>query len=399
MTLPTTQRELSRGLLAGVRVLDLSRILAGPWCTQMLGDLGADVIKVERPGSGDDTRAWGPPFFEDGLSAYFLCANRNKRGITLDFKEPRGLELLRELIARSDVLIENFRAGTLEALGLGWDELRVLRADLVYCTITGFGHASEFRDEPGYDFLLQARGGLMSVTGPAGEPHKVGVALCDLVAGQNAATSIVAALYAREKGRGAQRIDVSLFDSQVAMLANVASNFLVSGERPLAYGNGHPNIVPYQAFEAADAPFAVGVGNDAQWSRLCSAVGHGEWITDERFATNPARVTNRDELVPLLETLFATRTRDAWLQLLHELSIPCAPIQAVDEVFADPRARDLRQEVDGVPLVRSPLAIPTAPAEARRAPPRLGQHTDEVLGEVLGISREKTKLLRERRVV
>ena len=375
------------GLLEGIRVLDLSRILAGPWCGMTLGDLGADVVKVERPGSGDDTRHWGPPFTESGQSAYFLCANRNKRGITLDFGCDAGKELLGRLIASADVVIENFRAGTLAKWGFDWERLTNLRPDIVYCTITGFGYDNEFSREPGYDMLLQARGGLMSITGPEdGPPHKVGVALCDVVTGLNASNAILAALVARARKQSPQRIDISLFDSQVTMLANVASNYLVSGERPVSYGNAHPSIVPYQAFDASDGALAVGVGNDAQWSRLCAEIGEPGWATDVRFATNAARVESRHELIPLLATVFAGRSRLEWTEALERLSIPCAPIQHIDEVFADPRAlaRGLRQEVDGVPLTASPLRIPTSPVSVRRAPPKLGEHTREVLEDWLG---------------
>ena len=372
----------SSSLLEGVRVLDLSRVLAGPWCTMMLGDLGADVIKVERPGSGDDTRSWGPPFTPDGEAAYYLCANRNKRSLELDLKSQRGREVLTKLIRRSDVLVENFRAGTMEALGFSDEVLRELRPDLVHCSITAFGSTGPHASEPGYDFLLQARGGLMSITGPPGSPHKVGVAVCDLFSGQNAAIAILAALFARERGHGGERIDISLFSSQVAMLANVASNYLVSGKAPKAHGNAHANITPYQALPTSDVPIAVGVGNDAQWSRLAEALGKPEWAADERFATNVARVENRDALSAGLDEVFAQRSCDEWLELLSGLSIPCAPIQSVEQVFADARAKGLAYEIDGVPLVRSPLTIVGTPVVDRRPPPKLGQHNEEILAEL-----------------
>lgn len=368
----------SSSLLDGVRVLDLSRILAGPWCAMMLGDLGADVIKVERPGVGDDTRSWGPPFAENGLSAYFVCANRNKRSIELDMKESAGFELLEKLVRDADVLIENFRVGTLDAIGLTKERLAELRPELVHCSISAFGLEGEFAKEPGYDFLLQARAGLMSITGPPGEPHKVGVAVCDLVAGQNAATAILAALFARERRGGGQRIDISLFDSQVAMLANVASNYLISGEPPAAYGNAHANIAPYQSLSTKDEPIAIGVGNDSQWRKFCEAVDRAEWANDERFATNAARVASRVELDALLEALFAAHSCEHWLTLFERLSIPCAPIQTIDQVFSDPRAAHLTLEAGGVRIVRSPLNILGAPCELRLPPPKLGEHTAEI---------------------
>ena len=348
----------------------------------MLGDLGADVIKVERPQVGDDTRGWGPPFAEDGQSAYFLCANRNKRSIEVDIKASHGVATLEKLIAGSDVLIDNFRVGTLEAIGLTKERLADLRPDLIHCSISAFGQEGPHAKEPGYDFLIQARGGLMSITGPPGSPHKVGVAACDLAAGQNAAIAILAALFARERRGGGQRIDVSLLDSQVAMLANVASNHLVSGDEPAAYGNGHANIVPYQALHASDGPIAIGVGNDAQWRKFCEAVKRGEWATDERFATNAARVAARVELTELLDALFVTQTRAFWLGLFESLSIPCAPIQSVSEVFRDSRAAHMTVEVGGVPMVNSPLSIPTAPIVLRLPPPQLGEHTSEILAEL-----------------
>lgn len=372
----------SPSLLDGVRVLDLSRVLAGPWCTMILGDLGADVIKVERPGTGDDTRNWGPPFTEDGRSAYYLCANRNKRSIELDLKTEEGRALVAKLVARSDVLVENFRAGTLEALGFSDERLRELRPDLIHCSVTAFGQTGPHASEPGYDFLLQARGGLMSITGPPGTPHKVGVAVCDLFAGQNAAMAVLAALFARERGHGGERIDISLFRTQVSMLANVASNYLVSGENPKAHGNAHANITPYQALPTRDVPIAIGVGNDEQWRRLCSAIGRAEWADDPRFATNVARIGSREALAEGLEAAFRERSCSEWLELLEGLSIPCAPIQSIEQVFRDSRAEGLRIELDGVPQVASPFTISGASVQYRHAPPKLGEHTDEILAEL-----------------
>jgi len=394
-------------LLEGVRVIDLSRVLAGPYCTMMLGDLGADIIKVEVPGRGDDTRHWGPPFAKGGESAYFLCTNRNKRSLTLDLKSPEGQEVLRSLIREGDVLIENFRVGTLEGWDLTYEALQKLRPGLIYCTITGYGYTGPYRHRPGYDFIIQAQGGIMSITGPAdGEPHKVGVAIADITAGLFAANAILAALYKRERKGTGQRIDISLLDAQVAWLANVASNYLVSGEVPSRYGNGHPNIVPYQVFEARDRHFAFAIGNDSQWDKFCRAVDKGDWSNDPRFATNAARVKNRKTLIPLLENLFAQRDADDWLSQLEQLGIPAAPINTIDGVFADPqvKARDMEIRVPhptagNLSMAAYPLNIPTAPPEVRYPPPLLGQHSDEILRDLLHYDEAKIRLLRDHGVV
>ncbi|MGH2628605.1 MAG: CaiB/BaiF CoA transferase family protein, partial [Anaerolineales bacterium] len=306
--------EKSQGLLSGIRVLDLSRVLAGPFCTMMLGDLGADVIKVEAPGRGDDTRSWGPPFAPGGEAAYFLAANRNKRSLTLNLKAEAGLEVLRDLIRWADVLVENFRTGTLAEWGLDPEALEQLHPGLIYCTITGYGTTGPDRDRPGYDFIVQAEGGFMSVTGPAdGEPFRAGVAIADLAAGMFAACAILGAIAGRKPGEPGERIDISLLDSQLALLSYVASNYLISGQAPRRYGNAHPNIVPYQSFRAQDAHFAFAAGNDLQWRRFCHGVGKDEWAKDPRFATNAARLANREELVAALRDLFATRPAAEWL--------------------------------------------------------------------------------------
>lgn len=376
--------------LHGVRVLDLSRVLAGPYCTMVLGDLGADVIKVEPP-DGDETRAWGPPFAA-GESAYYLCVNRNKRGMVVDLKTDEGKAIVRELARVSDVLLENFRPGTLARYELDYETLRSENPRLVYCAISGFGQTGPLRDRPGYDFMIQAMGGIMSVTGdPDGEPMKVGVAITDLFAGQNAVIAILAALQARDRTGEGQYIDIALFDSQLSWLANVASNFLISGNLPKRYGNAHPNIVPYQVFTASDGWFALAVGNDKQYMRLCELIDKPEWGTDERFATNSSRVTHRDELVALLKPILALRRVDEWLSALEAADIPCGPINSLDKVFAEPQvsAREMLITMDhstigDLPLVGSPLKFSQTPVEYHRPPPCLGEHTDEILREVLG---------------
>jgi crotonobetainyl-CoA:carnitine CoA-transferase CaiB-like acyl-CoA transferase len=381
---------MNNGPLNGVRVLDLSRVLAGPYCTMVLGDLGADVIKVEPPG-GDETRAWGPPFAA-GESAYYLCVNRNKRGMVVDLKTVEGQVALQTLARKCDVLVENFRPGTLARYGLDYTALRPGCPRLVYCSISGFGQTGPLRDRPGYDFMIQAMGGLMSVTGdPDGEPMKVGVAAADLFAGQYAVIAILAALQAREQTGEGQYIDISLFDSQLGWLANVASNYLISGKLPERYGNAHPNIVPYQSFAAADGWFVLAVGNDRQFARLCELVGRPEWGRDERFATNAARVTHREELVASLNPVFVLRRVGEWLSALESADIPCGPIHTLEEVFAEPQvaAREMlvRMEhptIGSLPLVGSPLKLSQTPVEYRLPPPRLGEHTEEILRELLG---------------
>ena len=374
--------------LHGIRVLDLSRVLAGPYCTMVLGDLGADVIKVESP-EGDETRGWGPPFAE-GESAYYLCVNRNKRSIIVDFKTEDGRAVLHRLVERSDVLVENFRPGTLARYGLDFASATGINPALIYCSITGFGQTGPLRDKPGYDFMIQAMGGLMSITGePDGEPMKVGVAVADMFAGQNAVIAILAALQARtHTGRG-QHLDLSLFDSQVGMLANVASNFLLSGNLPKRYGNAHANIVPYQSFQASDAWFVLAVGNDRQFEKLCAMIGRSDLATDERYALNADRVTHRDELLAILTPVFLTRTSGEWLSALDAAGIPCGPINTLNKVFEAPqaKARGMLIEMEhstigNLPLVGSPLKFSETLVEYRRPPPRLGEHTQEVLKEL-----------------
>lgn len=394
-------------LLTGVRVISLSRILAGPFCTMILGDLGADVIKIEIPGRGDDTRHWGPPFAEGGESAYFLCTNRNKRSLTLNLKSEQGLAILRQLIRKGDVLVENFRTGTLERWGLDYETLQQLRPGLIYCTITGYGYTGPYRARPGYDFMAQALSGSMSVTGPIdGEPYRTGVAIGDLTAGIFASNAIMAALFARERTGKGQRIDISLLDSMVAVMSYVASNYLVSGQAPERYGNAHPNIVPYGGFQTRDGFIAFGAGNDLQWAKFCEAVGHPEWLDDERFTTNAKRIQNRQILTDLVSELFAEGDLAEWLELCEKIGLPAVPVNSMDRVFEDPQvqAREMRVEVPhptagSIPMVASPLKIPTAPTQVRLPPPLLGQHTDEILSELLDYDREDIEKFRAQSVV
>ncbi|WP_334179196.1 CaiB/BaiF CoA-transferase family protein [Pseudoxanthomonas sp.] len=381
--------------LEGVRVLDLTRVLAGPWCTQVLADLGADVIKVERPGAGDDTRGWGPPFLRDvdgnetSESAYYLCANRNKRSLTVDISTEEGQAVIRRLAMHSDVLVENFKVGDMARYGLDAATLRDAHPRLVYCSITGFGQEGPYAHRAGYDVAVQGLGGLMSVTGTAdGEPQKVGVAVADLFTGMYATVAILAALRHRDATGEGQAIDMALLDAQVAMLANLGSHYLVGGEVPPRQGNAHASIVPYQVFAVADGHLVVAVGNDRQFARLCEVLGDSTLAGDARFATNAGRVRHRDVLVPMLQSAFRSRDRQAWLALLEAAGIPCGPVNDIADVFADPQvqARGMVGQVayphvGTVPLVASPLKLSATPVDLRRAPPLLGQHTDEVLRE------------------
>ncbi len=391
--------------LSGIQVLDLSRVLAGPYCTMVLGDLGADVIKVESP-EGDETRGWGPPFAE-GESAYYLCVNRNKRGMVVDFKTDEGYKILQELIRQSDVLVENFRPSTLAHFSLDYKSVSALHPKLIYCSITGFGQTGPLSNKPGYDFMIQAMGGLMSITGePSGEPMKVGVAVADLFAGQNAVIAILAALQARNQTGKGQHLDISLFDSQVAMLANVASNFLISGNLPKRYGNTHANIVPYQSFQASDVWFVLAVGNDRQFEKLCEVIGKQELVSDARFRLNSERVKNREELVAILKPIFLEKTAREWLSALEEAGIPCGPINTLDKVFAEPQveAREMlihmdHAEIGDLRLVGSPLKFSDTPVDYKLPPPRLGEHTADILTELLEYSTEKVIALRESGVI
>ena len=381
--------------LEGIRVLDLSRVLAGPWATQTLADLGAEVIKVEQPGAGDDTRHWGPPWPEHGeekVAAYFLAANRGKRSVAIDLSKAEGAALVRRMAASADVLVENFKVGGLKKFGLDADSLRAANPRLIYASITGFGQDGPYASRAGYDYMIQGMGGLMSLTGvpdgePGGGPMKVGVAVADLFTGMYTANAIVAALYRREKSGEGATIDVGLLDTQLAMLANQASNALVSGNDPKRLGAGHPNIVPYQPFRAADRPIIVAVGNDPQFAKLAAILGHPEWAADPAYATNAARVAARSELVPMIEEVIARRSSAEWLALLEEAGIPAGPINTISQALADPQAvhRGARISAGGgalgeVPMVGSPMRLDGERMDAPLPPPALGEHGD-LLGE------------------
>jgi len=403
--------------LTHIRVLDLSRVLAGPWCTQNLADLGAEVIKVEKPGSGDDTRAWGPPWLKDaagrdtGESAYYLSCNRGKKSLALDIAQPEGQRIVRELAGQCDVLVENFKVGGLAKYGLDWDSLHAINPRLVYCSITGFGQDGPYAARPGYDFIVQGMGGLMSVTGerddaPGGGPQKVGVAVADLFTGMYATVAVLAALTFRERTGQGQHIDLSLLDAQVAMLANQNMNFLTTGEAPERRGNAHPNIVPYQTFATADGHIILAVGNDAQFRRFCELAGCVGLADDERFATNRARVANREDLIPLLEPALRQRTAHAWVEALEAAGVPCGPINRLGEVFVDPQVQHRGMRFDlphpsagSVPCVANPIRLSASPIEYALPPPLLGQHTEEILRELLGLPEDELARLRHDKVI
>lgn len=398
--------DLNNGPLAGVRVLDLTRVVAGPYCSMFLGDLGAEVVKVEQPGAGDDTRGWGPPF-AGGESAYYLCINRNKQSLTLDLKSKRAVEVLRELAKVADVIIENFRPGTMERLGLGEKELRELNPRLIYASLTGFGADGPMSDWPGYDLIVQAWGGLMSITGtPDGEPVKVGVAIIDLVAGLMLGKAITAALFAREKIGVGQRIDTSLLEAEVASLINVGSNYLVGGRIPARWGNAHPNIVPYQNFKTSDGYLVIGVASEVIWKRFCQAIGRNDLTGDLRFANNSKRVENRAELITLLSEMFLQRNNEIWFKLLTAAEVPCAPVQSIDQVFQAPQVlhRDMLMEVEHptagkVRMAGIPVKFSVTPASVRMPPPLLGEHNSAVLKEWLGMSADAIEDLKREKVL
>lgn len=405
------------GALSHLRVLDLSRVLAGPWSGQILADLGADVIKVERLGSGDDTRAWGPPFLKDSRgentseAAYYLSANRNKRSVTIDFTQPEGQRLVRELAAKSDIVIENFKVGGLAAYGLDYQSLKAVNPKLIYCSITGFGQTGPYAKRAGYDFMIQGLGGLMSLTGrPEGEegagPMKVGVALTDILTGLYSTVAILAALAHRDQAGVGQHIDMALLDVQVACLANQAMNYLTTGTPPRRLGNAHPNIVPYQDFPTVDGDFILTVGNDGQFRKFAEVAGQAQWADDPRFATNKLRVANRAVLIPLIRQATVFKTTAQWVSELEKAGVPCGPINDLAQMFQDPQvlARGLAVSVPhplagNVPQVASPIRLSETPVEYRRAPPLLGEHTEAVLGDVLGLDAGAVQRLRAQGVV
>lgn len=398
--------------LQDIKVLDLSRILAGPYASMILGDFGARIIKIERPEKGDDTRQWGPPFTENGESAYFFCANRNKESITLNLKSEEGKGILRTLVKEADVLVENFKVGTMQKLGLDYESLSQINPGLIYCSITGYGQTGPYRHRPGYDIMIEAQGGIMSITGPPdsgdgpGEPFKVGVAIVDITSGLYAVISILTALRHRaETGQG-QSIDIALFDTQLSWLANVASSYLVSGEQPKRVGNAHASIVPYQTMPTAEGWLMLAVGNDGQFTALCQVIEHPEWATDPRFATNPARVEHRDHLVPLLEARFRTKSAAEWTELLLEARVPCSPVNDIPTALADPQAvaRNMVQQVEHpqtgtISLLGPAPKLSLTPPQIAGPPPLLGEHTDAILNEFLGYDMENIARLRGESVI
>ena len=405
------------GALSHIRVLDLSRVLAGPWCSQNLADLGAEVIKVERPDIGDDTRHWGPPFVKDAQgqdtaeSTYFVCINRNKRSITVNLSKPEGQEIIRQLVLESDVLIENYKVGDLAKYGLDYASLRQIKPNLIYCSITGFGQTGPYAHRPGYDYIVQGMGGFMSVTGeadgfPGGSPQKAGVAIADLFTGMYASSAILAAVIHRDRTGEGQMIDIALLDTQVAMMANVASAYLSTDEVPRRWGNTSPIVVPYQTFPTSDGWMIVAVGNDSQFRHFVKVGGEEHLADNPRFSENPLRVQHRAELVPLLEAMTRKKTKAQWISLLDEIGVPCGPINNMKEVFANEQvqARKLAISVPHdtagtIKLVASPIRMSATPTEIRTAPPTLGQHTDEILREYLKLDSSAIEALHKQGVV
>ena len=418
-----TNRSSSAGALAGIKVLDLSRVLAGPWCTQVLADLGADVVKVERPGLGDDTRQWGPPFLKDAegndttQASYFTACNRNKRSVTIDMATPEGQALIKQMALQADIVVENFKVRGLKQYGLDHESLRALNPRLIYCSVTGFGQDGPYAERAGYDLMVQAMTGMMSITGradtePGGGPLRVGVAVIDLFTGMYASNAILAALHVRDNaatgtGQG-QHIDMALLDVGMAVLANQASGFLATGQAPGRMGNSHPSLAPYQDFPTQDGNMLLAIGNDGQFQRFCAAAGQPDWAVDARFTTNTLRVQHRSELIPMMEAVTRTRSTAAWIALLEDKAVPCGPINTIAQAFDDAqvKARGLRVELprsagDGIRTiagVASPLRLSANPPVLRNAPPALGQHTDEVLAE-LGLNTQAIAALRDKQVL
>ncbi|WP_334041311.1 CaiB/BaiF CoA-transferase family protein [Burkholderia ambifaria] len=405
------------GALSHIRVLDLTRVLAGPWCAQTLADFGADVIKIERPGAGDDTRHWGPPYLKDAAgadtaeAAYYLAANRNKRSVTVDIATPEGQQIVRELAAQSDVVLENYKVGQLAKYGLDYDSLRTVKPDLVYCSVTGFGQTGPYAHRAGYDFIVQGIGGFMSITGerdsePGGGPQKAGVAIADLATGLYSTIAVLAALAHRDRTGEGQYIDMALLDVQVALLANMNTNFLASGKPPVRWGNAHPNIVPYQTFQTSDGWIIVAVGNDGQFRKFVEAGGRAELADDERFATNPSRVRHRDTLVPILAEMVKTRGKADWIGTLEAAGVPCGPINELDEVFDNEQvvARGMQVSLPhpcgaDVKLVRNPIRMSATPPDARTAPPLLGAQTEAVLRDMLGYDDVRIAALKAKQAI
>jgi crotonobetainyl-CoA:carnitine CoA-transferase CaiB-like acyl-CoA transferase len=417
MTNEGSRDQEPRGPLAGIRVLDMTRIMAGPYSTQTLADLGAEVIKIERPKVGDDTRYWGPPFLNDrngkptSESAYNLSVNRGKKSVTVDISTTQGRGIILSLAKLSDIFIENYKTGQLAKFGLGYDDLKAINPKLIYCSITGFGNTGPYKDRRGYDFALQAMGGLMSVTGerdghPGAGPEKVGVAVADISAGMYAAIAVLSAVINRNASGVGQHIDISLLDSQITFMANQNMNYFVTGVAPKRLGNAHPNICPYQCFPTLDGYIVLTVGNDSQFVRFCSVVGREEWSSDARFSSNPARVTNRDILVPMIAELFLSMPTNEWLALLDKADVPCGPVNTIKDVFADEHVQargmqvELKHPLSGtVPSVASPMNFSRTPIKYRDPAPLLGQHTDDVLTNLLRLSEEQIKSLKESSII
>ncbi|QWE27565.1 CaiB/BaiF CoA-transferase family protein [Polynucleobacter sp. AP-Ainpum-60-G11] len=405
------------GALSHIRVLDLSRVLAGPWCAQNLADLGADVIKVERPGLGDDTRHWGPPFVKDpqgndtAETAYFICINRNKRSITVDISKPEGQEIIRQLAKESDVVIENYKVGDLAKYGLDYESLKKVKSDLIYCSITGFGQNGPYAQRPGYDFIIQGMGGFMSVTGEADDfegasPQKAGVAIADIFTGMYASTAILAAVVHRDKTGQGQYIDMALLDTQIAVMANVSSAYLCSDKVPRRWGNASPIIVPYQTFPTSDGWMIVAVGNDGQFKHFVTAGGEAHLASNPLYINNPIRVENRKSLIPLLEVMTRRKTKAEWIQLLEAANVPCGPINNFEEVFDNEQVKARGVQIDvphptagNMKLVGSPMRLSETPVEVRMAPPTLGQHTDEILRERLNLDPQAIATLQEKGII
>lgn len=412
-----TATSLQKKALGHIRILDLTRVLAGPWCAQNFADLGAEVIKVERPGNGDDTRSWGPPYLRDQNgdntteAAYYLAANRGKQAITVDISTPEGQEIIRKLAAQSDVVLENYKVGQLKKYGLDYASLKEVKPDLIYCSITGFGQDGPYAHRAGYDFIVQGMGGFMSLTGerddlPGGGPQKAGVAIADLMTGMYATIAVMAALTHRDRTGEGQYIDMALLDVQVAMLANMNTNYLASGKPPVRWGNAHPNIVPYQTFATSDGHIIVAAGNDGQYKKFVAAGGEEQLATDERFCTNPARVANREVLIPLLADMVKRKSRQEWIALLEDAGVPCGPINRLDDVFNDPQVKARGMQITlphpsagSVKLVGSPMKLSATPPDYQSPPPLLGQHTDQILKSVLGYDDEQLSQLRRRGII